>query len=213
LEHTDDIGHRFGDSEQQMKAVGYVDDEVGKLMEAIAYRTKNFNEDWLLVLTTDHGRDAATGRNHGGQSDRERTTWIAINSKPNGYFNSGSLAIVDILPSVANFMDLKLSNETAMELDGIPFIGQISVADPKVVLINGILHITWSAQQKEGNVKVMLSTTNNFKIGQADNYSITLGVPLSQQYLDIDVKSNPSDLYKIVIEGRYNSVNKWVINK
>jgi hypothetical protein len=213
LEHTDDIGHRFGDSEQQMKAVGYVDDEMGKIMEAIAYRTKNFNEDWLLVLTTDHGRDEVTGRNHGGQSDRERTTWIVTNKKPNTHFDSDNLAIVDILPSIANFMDLKIPEVSAMELDGIPFIGKISIADPLVVLHDGILYITWKAVQKKGTVKVMISPTNDFRTGQPDNYTITSSAPLSQQNLSVDVKANLSTFYKILIEGPDNTVNKWITSQ
>jgi len=212
LEHTDDIGHRFGDSEQQMKAVGYVDDEMGKLMDAIAYRTKSFNEDWLLILTTDHGRDAVTGRNHGGQSDRERTTWIVTNKKPNDYFKSAGLAIVDILPSIAKFMDLKIPDQSAMELDGVPFIGKVSVCDPQIVLNNGSLHITWKALQKTGKVRVMVSTTNNFKNGQGDHYKLVATVPETQQYFDLDVKSQPSELYKVVIQGAFNSLNKWVKN-
>ena len=31
-------------------------------------------------ITTDHGRDSATGKHHGGQSDRERATWIVTNA-------------------------------------------------------------------------------------------------------------------------------------
>jgi hypothetical protein len=209
LEYTDDIGHRFGDSEQQMKAVGYVDDEMGKIMEAITYRTKNFNEDWLLVLTTDHGRDAVTGRNHGGQSDRERTTWIVTNKKTNAHFDSGNLAIVDILPSIANFMGLKIPHATATELDGMPFIGKISVAEPMVVLHDGTLHITWKALQTKGDVKVMVSTTNNYRSGLPDDYSITSAASLSQQYLDVKIHS--STFYKVIIEGLDNTVNRWFV--
>jgi hypothetical protein len=38
-----------------------------KIWQAIKEREKNFNEDWLIVITTDHGRDVETGKHHGGQ--------------------------------------------------------------------------------------------------------------------------------------------------
>lgn len=80
LEHIDDVGHRFGDSPQQLQAVAHMDEQVGKIQEALAFRTKNCHEKWLLVLTTDHGRDAQTGQDHGGQSERECTTWLVLNT-------------------------------------------------------------------------------------------------------------------------------------
>jgi hypothetical protein len=29
---------------------------------------KYHKEDWLFIITTDHGRDSINGKNHGGQS-------------------------------------------------------------------------------------------------------------------------------------------------
>jgi bisphosphoglycerate-independent phosphoglycerate mutase (AlkP superfamily) len=75
-----------------------------------------------LIITTDHGRDEKTGRNHGGQSDRERATWIITNkNKLNDRFNNG-LAIVDIFPTVVNFLDLTVDKKVLSNLDGLPFI-------------------------------------------------------------------------------------------
>jgi predicted AlkP superfamily pyrophosphatase or phosphodiesterase len=70
LEHTDDMGHRHGDSEQLRAAVGYLDEQIGQVWEALQYRRKNYREDWLLVLTTDHGRKraAATAGNRSGNA-------------------------------------------------------------------------------------------------------------------------------------------------
>lgn len=212
LEHTDDVGHRFGDSEQQLKAIGYLDEEVGKIADAIAYREKNFKEDWLLILTTDHGRDATTGKDHGGQSDRERTTWIVTSKKPNDYFLSPGLSVVDILPSVANYIGLKIPEASANELDGVPFMGGISVSSAKAELNNGKLQVTWKAWQKKGEVKVMVTTTNNYKTGTEDAYTIKLKAPLAQQKLEIDVSKQASKFYKIVVQARHNAVNTWVVN-
>jgi predicted AlkP superfamily pyrophosphatase or phosphodiesterase len=81
LEYTDDMGHKYGDSEQFHNAIQIMDDQMGRLYKAIEYRQTNFREDWLIVITTDHGRAQKTGKGHGGQSDRERDTWIVTNAK------------------------------------------------------------------------------------------------------------------------------------
>jgi predicted AlkP superfamily pyrophosphatase or phosphodiesterase len=75
LEFTDDMGHAFGDSPQFHDAVMEADQRIGKIWSVIQEREKLHGEDWLLIITTDHGRSAKDGKGHGGQSDRERTTW------------------------------------------------------------------------------------------------------------------------------------------
>lgn len=122
LEYTDDIGHMFGDGPELTEAVTLIDDYVGKIWDAVQSRQNAHNEDWLIVVTTDHGRDVATGKSHGGQSARERTTWIATNSQNlNNHFSNTS-AIVDILPSIANHLELTIPSEIAAQLDGQAFI-------------------------------------------------------------------------------------------
>ncbi|NJM24203.1 MAG: alkaline phosphatase family protein [Bacteroidia bacterium] len=119
LEFTDDMGHRYGDSEQFYDAVIKADNQVGKLWKAIRNREKEFDEEWLIVITTDHGRDAATGMHHGGQSERERTTWIVTNAKNlNERFNQNP-GIVDIYTTICDHLGLKIPNAVANELDGV----------------------------------------------------------------------------------------------
>jgi len=123
LQYTDDVGHRLGDSPMQIATVEWMDGRVGVIWDAIKERQQaNRNEDWLIIVTTDHGRDAETGKDHGGQSERERKTWIATNSKRlNDRFNS-TPGIVDILPSIAVHMGLAMPPKIARQLDGRSFI-------------------------------------------------------------------------------------------
>ncbi len=122
LEFTDDMGHKFGDSPQMTAAVEKMDKQIGQLWKAVKKREKEFNEDWLVIVTTDHGRDTTSGKNHGGQSDRERTTWIVCNkSHTNERFKTG-LAIVDIFPSVLKFLELNVSTEILNQIDGEEFL-------------------------------------------------------------------------------------------
>ncbi|RYF96555.1 MAG: alkaline phosphatase family protein, partial [Chitinophagaceae bacterium] len=140
LEYTDDIGHGFGDSPEFYKAIDYADKQVGKIWDAISYRQQSFNEDWLIVITTDHGRDSATGKHHGGQSPREKSGWIITNAKNlNDRFRQGRGSIVDILPTITQFMDIKMPENTSREVDGIPLTGPLSVTDPIITFNNNKL--------------------------------------------------------------------------
>ena len=122
LEFTDDMGHRFGDSPQMTEAVKLADDQVGRIWKAIQKRETENNEEWMIVITTDHGRTADTGKGHGGQSDRERTTWIVCNQnelKPSYYDQPG---VVDIMPSIAQFMGFEMPDKIKNQLDGKSFL-------------------------------------------------------------------------------------------
>lgn len=124
LEYTDDMGHKYGDSPQMTEAVKLADAQVGRIWESIQTREQAHNEEWLIVITTDHGRTAVNGKGHGGQSDRERTTWIVTNYPeplPSFYQNPG---IVDIMPSIASFMGLVIPKDVEAGIDGEAFVGR-----------------------------------------------------------------------------------------
>src|SRR5205085_934979 len=138
LEFTDDMGHTFGDSPQFLDAIKKMDNQMSRIWKAIQYRKKNFNEDWLIIITTDHGRDAATGKNHGGQSDRQRSSWIVTNAKElNGHFKEDSVSITDIMPTIAKFMGLKMTPEYAREVDGVSLVGKLGATNLKAMYENG----------------------------------------------------------------------------
>jgi predicted AlkP superfamily pyrophosphatase or phosphodiesterase len=211
LEYTDDMGHRYGDGPEMKQAIGYVDDQLGRIWSAIQYRERNFKEDWMVIVTTDHGRDSINGKGHGGQSERERTTWIATNAKDlNHYHRDYIPAIVDIFPTIARFMGLAIPREEAMELDGIPMIGKLSLAHPVILYDKGRLDLRWKAFEKDGNLKISIATTNNFKTGGKEEYKVLAEVPVAQQSAVFSIGSTPSGFYKIVLEGPYNTVNQWI---
>nr|VDG64663.1 Uncharacterised protein [Streptococcus thermophilus] len=51
------------------------------MVEDVQFRYDSFGEDWLVVITTDHGHLDAGG--HGGDSPEERASW-AIAWAPSG---------------------------------------------------------------------------------------------------------------------------------
>ncbi len=119
LEYTDDMGHRHGDSEIYYQSVKDADKMMGQLYDAIQYREKNFREDWLIIITTDHGRDAKTGHGHGGQSNRERAGWIVTNAKNlKKRFTEGKSELVDIFPTIAHHLKIDLADTVSAELEG-----------------------------------------------------------------------------------------------
>jgi hypothetical protein len=211
LEYTDDMGHKYGDSPDYYSAIRLMDAQVGRVLNAIAYRKRKYKEDWLLIVTTDHGRNEKDGRGHGGQSVRQRTTWMASNySHLNNYARYYDPAIVDIFPSIANFIAMPLPPFVAHEIDGVPMIGKISIANLTASYFQDQIDLTWKSLQPTGTVKVWISTTNNFKEGKIDHYQLIGEYPLNQKHALINVEKLPSSFYKILVTAKDNSVNMWV---
>ena len=172
----------------------------------------SIKEDWVIYITTDHGRDAKTGRSQGGQSDRERATWIVTNANNlNQYFKQNQPAIVDIMPSIALFMQISIPREQHFEIDGIPLTGKISAISPEATLKDGTIDLTWKAIDKKGKAKIWLATTNNFETGGKDTYRLIKQVAADAEKATIDVSKLPSQFYKIVLEMPYNTLNRWIV--
>ncbi len=77
--HFDDVdhaGHGFGFAThvpQYITAIEETDTHIGSVLGTIASRPNAANEDWLILVTTDHG---GNGTSHGGQSVGERTIFM-----------------------------------------------------------------------------------------------------------------------------------------
>ena len=118
LQYTDDVGHALGDSEPLRQAVADMDNLLSELWQTIISRADAHNEDWLVLVTTDHGRDAKTGKHHGAQSARERTIWIAANHPQLDTSKARDAAMVDILPTLLEHLQIKAPTKVAEQLDG-----------------------------------------------------------------------------------------------
>lgn len=208
LEYTDEVGHLFGNSVIMDQAVGYLDQQMGRIYKALEYRKKKFNEDWLLLITTDHGRDSLAGKNHGGQSYRERTTWLVTNySSLNEYSKIFQPAVVDFLPSIASFMGIEIPEINKNELDGVSLIGKVSIANPKASIQNDSLWLNWNSIAKEGQLKITIAYGDQFKIGQKDDYIPLLTTSIKNNAVGIPLHTLLSGNVKILLEGKYNTVN------
>src|SRR5690606_30367538 len=108
-QYTDNAGHMFGDDEGMIDAIKKADRQVGDIYNAVKYREQYHDEEWMIIVITDHGRDIATGFSHGKQSDRERTIWISTNTQSlNKHFYAHQPAIVDIYPSIARHLNIEI---------------------------------------------------------------------------------------------------------
>ena len=116
------MAHKYGESAEFERAVVQMDERVNAIWLGVLARQEAHDEDWLVIVTTDHGRDAVTGRTHGAQSKRERTIWMATNSQrltPDFY---AMPEIVDIYPSIATHLGITIPEKVARNLDGASFI-------------------------------------------------------------------------------------------
>ena len=213
LEHSDDVAHYYGESKEFFNIVSYEDALIGSIADAIKLREQKTNENWLLIVTTDHGRMPVDGKHHGYQSHRERSTWVALN-KPitNTYFKNNSVAIVDIYPTIIDFLKIPLPKKTAIELDGIPLTKQVDVFNLEGVAIDKTIKLKWLVEhKKEEKAKVYISYTNNAKIGKEDEYKRVGEVNVQDKEFMIKIKPKLASKYiKVVLETKNHSINTWV---
>ncbi len=210
LQYTDDMGHRYGDSPKFHDAIKKADANIGKIWAAIKNRQQKYSEDWLIVITTDHGRDAATGKHHGGQSDRERDTWIVTNSAAiNERFKSA--AVVDILPSILNHLGVSIPPNIQGEVDGVPFIGKIDLADLKAERNGDTVYLQWKNFNARDTTKaeVFFTETNFFKDGSSDDYQKAGEVFLKDEKFTFALRSD-STFAKVVVKGPHHCANVWL---
>lgn len=212
LWYTDDAGHIYGDSDIFDEFVIKADNQVARIWEAVKYREVNFDEEWMVVVTTDHGRNES-GKSHGGHSERERTTWISTNVKVNDHFNSDHLAIIDIAPSIYRYMGFSIPNSVKWEQDGTPFIGKTDIYNlrSQTVSEDNTVVLSWDTYTKGIPVDIYVSTTNNFKDGKSDRWSKLATVSSKQKEYTVNLNALPSsELYKFVVKTPNNELNRWV---
>lgn len=212
LEFTDDIGHKFGDGQEMEDAVKKADYQVKRIWEAVKKRTRQHSEDWMIVITTDHGRNAEDGKSHGKQSERERTTWIVTNNKHLNPRFDKKTAIVDIMPSILRHINLEVPASIQSEMDGTAFVGDVSIDNLEVKAQKGKLEVTWDVVAEKGDLEIYVATTNNFKAGGEDHYDTIATVAVKEGQYKVRAPQK-SDFYKVLVKAPYNWTNKWVKNQ
>lgn len=205
----DCAGHEFGDSEFFDTYTALTDKQISRIWEAVKYREKTTGEEWMMVVTTDHGRSASDGKGHGGQSERERTTWISTNVGTNLYFEKKQPGIVDIVPSVCRFMNFSIPEDLKYEQEGVPFIGKTSISGPKAQKEGNRIRITWESYDN-APVEIFYSETNHFKDGRSDQWKKAGETKAGSQQFIFDCGGESASFFKFSLRGKHNMVPVWV---
>lgn len=210
LEFTDDMGHKFGYSPEMTKAVEDADQQVGRIWQSIQKRQKETKENWMIVVTTDHGRTSDNGKHHGGQSAGERTTWMVTNHVDVNQEFKDEPAIIDIMPSVLRHLEVEMPKEQKAEVDGIPFIGKLSIKNAHANIDGNTLTVDWEPIDTKGKVEVYVSYADNYSSGQQDNYKLLDRVAVKNGAFKSELDTS-SDKIKILLKARHNWCNAWVV--
>lgn len=123
LDNVDHAGHASGAASQAyLDAIRGVDAQVGQLVAAVRGRAGYGQEDWLIMITADHGHTDTGG--HGGSTWSERQTFVIANGAG---FPAGSVRhdvrMVDIAPTAIAHLGIAI--DPAWNLDGSPIGGLV----------------------------------------------------------------------------------------
>lgn len=210
LWYTDDAGHIAGNGDFFDEYVRKADVQVSRIWEAVKYREANFDEEWMVVVTTDHGR-TENGYGHGGQSRRERTTWISTNVPVNTHFKEGTLAITDIAPSICRFMGFEVPQAVLWEQDGMPFIGKVDISDLQTMPYDRSVRLSWNCYTNDSPITVYAATDNKFKEGGKDEWVKLATLPAGTDSYTVDLEALPaSGFCKFVVLTSGNHLNRWI---
>ena len=147
LGNPDETSHRNGSIGAEYRdAIALADSHVGMLVDAIRARPAYADEDWLILISTDHGRRADGG--HGGASPEEMTIFIVASGPATGTWHGQATSpatatqpaprpptfIVDVAATALDH--LGIASDTAWQLDGMPLGG--SPADRNLAMLDRI---------------------------------------------------------------------------
>ena len=118
LGNPDETSHRHSSIGAEYRdAIALADRQVGMLVEAIHARPRYPDEDWLVLVSTDHGRRSDGG--HGGDSSEEMTIFILASGPATAKWPPpGPAFIIDVAATALDHLGIRI--DPAWELDGRP---------------------------------------------------------------------------------------------
>lgn len=122
LGQVDETGHAQGfhpSVPAYRKAIETVDEHVGTLLHSIETRPSASAEEWLVIVTTDHG---GQGTGHGGGHEIEEIRRVFLIVSGNGVKDPGPVRQTYLVDAVATALAwLGVPLDQKWELDGTPF--------------------------------------------------------------------------------------------
>lgn len=113
----DVIAHALGVCPEYTVSIESADSRMGRVLDAIRARPTYSAEEWTVVVATDHGHVDEGG--HGGDTDAERTAWIAAAGPTVPRERPANLEQADVAAHVLSALDITV--EPAWKLYGLPF--------------------------------------------------------------------------------------------
>ena len=138
LDDPDHHGHSSCFGSAYNNSIETADRQIGEMMAAIDSKVATTGDNWLILITTDHGRDSR-GCGHGSQTTEEKTIFIASNQALNSEFTTpvSNIENTDFgglygYPSQASLTPTALRHlgiepQISWQLDGIPLNGALAV--------------------------------------------------------------------------------------
>lgn len=152
LDDPDHAGHSTGFGPAYNESIKKTDVFLGQLLNAV----NKSHHDWLVLITTDHGRQPILGNGHGNQTKSEKTIFIGSNKSLNAEFSQtvndldnrdfGNLyanpAQTSLTPTALRYLGVDIEKEWL--LDGIPLVDELGVRK-LMPASSGNQDIIWSA--------------------------------------------------------------------
>ena len=117
LDNVDHAGHKYGyaiDNKKYIKAIEETDKRVGKIIKALKKRDNYNKENWLILVSTDHG---GSGFGHGEDIPEHTTTFYIASGKD---VNKGEIKkqvyVVDVAVTALKHLGIDIKKE--WNLDG-----------------------------------------------------------------------------------------------
>jgi predicted AlkP superfamily pyrophosphatase or phosphodiesterase len=116
LGNVDVVGHEHGSLSPEYRAsIETADAQVGAILSALRARPTYLKEDWLLLMSTDHGRRDDGG--HGGESELERAIFY-LTSGPSAAAIEPDAAVTLLDVAVTAMVHLGVAIDPSWQLDG-----------------------------------------------------------------------------------------------
>ncbi|QDZ13610.1 alkaline phosphatase family protein [Humibacter ginsenosidimutans] len=113
----DTVGHHEGVTARYRSAIETCDEQLGVLLAAIEARPHRSDEEWTVIVVTDHGHlDAG---HHGGDSVEERNAWIAAAGPGIHAEHGAGVDHADIAPHVLHALGIPVPADA--DFEGAPF--------------------------------------------------------------------------------------------
>ncbi len=133
LGNVDEVGHRFGFGPEYNASIKAADEQLGRLKEAVEKREKAHNEDWLILVTTDHGRRMPEGKAHGNPTLSEKTIFVSMNKEGNKAFKRPVIGFSEmkmedlykyppqtaIVPTILDFLKIDIKKDWNLDTSSL----------------------------------------------------------------------------------------------